>query len=143
MPPFIIPAVLLVSILTIIGAGPIAARLGGWSRLAGTYAASRSFDGRQQLVSGAMGIANYGFSLLLGADSQGFWMGTTGFVRTGHVPLFIPWTDIRATEVPGWVGPRVLVEFSKAPGVVLRLTKKTVLKFKENCGIPQAFKEIA
>ncbi|HJT24295.1 MAG TPA: hypothetical protein VJ873_06940 [bacterium] len=143
MPPFLIPAVLLISILVVIGAGPIAAKLGGWSRLAETYAAVRPFEGRKQLASGAMGAANYGFSLLLGADSQGFSLETTGFVRTGHAPLFIPWAEVKATETFGIFSPRVLVEFSKAPGVVLRLTKKTILELKERSEIPQAFPGIS
>lgn len=143
VPAFIPILAAVLGILVVIGVGPIAARLGGWTLLAQTYAAIRPFGGRKQLASGAMGAANYGFSLLLGADSQGLSLETTGFVRTGHVPLFIPWSDVQAKEVPGLVGPRILVEFAKAPGVVLRLTKKTVLGFKEFCGVPRAFPGIS
>lgn len=143
MPPFFIPIVLLTSILVIIGAGPIAAATGGWKKLEKFYRATTPFEGEKRVMSGAMGIANYGFSLLLGTDARGFSLETTGFVRTGHAPLFIPWTDVRAREVPGLVGPRVLVEFAKAPGVVLRLTKKAVLQLKGISGASQAFPGIA
>jgi len=139
MPPFFIPVLLVTAIVVIVGVGPIAARLGGWKRLEEFYRASSPFEGNKILASGAMGAANYGFSLLLGADARGFSMETTGFVRTGHTPLFIPWSDVQPEEVSGLGGPRVLVEFAKAPGVVLRLRKKTVLELKEKSGSAQAF----
>lgn len=142
MPPLLIPMLLMTlvfSVVVAIGAGPIAAAVGGWGQLANYYRATNPFEGKKRVASGGMGLANYGFSLLLGADARGFSMETTGFVRTGHAPLFIPWSDVKATEASGLFAPRVLVEFSRAPGIVLRLTKKTVLQLKEGAGAPQAF----
>lgn len=136
-------ATVMFSTLLIMGAGPLAAAIGGWKRLAVFYRATEPFEGKKQLASGGMGLASYGFSLLLGVDVRGFSMETTGLVRTGHAPLFIPWSDVQAREVSGLFAPRVFVEFSKAPGVVLRLTKKTVLELKERSGVPQAFPEIS
>lgn len=126
----------------ILGAGPLAAAVGGWNRLAKFYRAPGPFQGAKQVASGAMGLANYGFSLLLGADAGGLSLETTGFVRTGHAPLFIPWTDLQAEEVSGLFGSRVFIGFSKAPGIILRLRKKTVLELKQKTGIPQAFQGI-
>ena len=143
MPPFFIPILILTSIVVIIGVGPIAAAVGGWKRLEGFYRANGPFEGNKIVASGAMGVANYGFSLLLGVDDRGFSMETTGFVRTGHAPLFIPWSDVKTTETPGALVPRVLVEFTKAPGVVLRLRKKTVLELKERAGSAKTFPDIS
>lgn len=138
--PFFVPLLAaFTGILAFLGAGPIAARLGGWSRLAKSYPAAFPFEGKKLLASGAMGPANYGFSLLLGADARGLSLETTGFVRTGHKPLFIPWSDVTAREVSGLFYPRALVGFQKAPGVTLRLPKKTVLELKELAGCADAF----
>jgi len=134
---------LIISVVLVIGAGPIAAAVVGWRKLAEFYKASGPFEGKKIVASGGMGMANYGFSLLLGADALGFSLETTGLVRTGHAPLFIPWSDVKASKTSGLFAPRVFVEFSKAPGIVLRLRKKTVLELKEGAGTPQAFPGIS
>ena len=139
IPPFFIAILLLTITLVLVGVGPIAAALGGWTKLSKLYPAPQTFGGQKIRASGAMGIANYGFSLLLGADSRGLSMQTTGFVRTGHPALFVPWSDIRALEASFFFNWRVFITFSKAPEVVLRLRRETVLKLKELAGAPQAF----
>ncbi len=142
MPPYFIPVLLITVVVILIGTGPMVARLGVWSTLAKVYPAPGPFKGKILLGSGRMGIVNYGFSLQLGADSEGLSLKAVNFIKTGHAPLYIPWKDISAREVEGPFYKRVLVNFQKAPGVVLGMPKSIIIKLKEMTGIPQVFPEI-
>ena len=124
MPPFFIPILLLVFLITLPSAGVIASRAGGWSKLAKVYPDVTHYVGEEIVCSGGMGIANYGFSLLLGGNYSGFSMKVTPWLRLGHEPLFIPWEDLIVEEYQSLFYPRVLISFKKCPGVFLECPKK-------------------
>ncbi len=139
MPPFFVPILLLIVLITLPSAGVLASRVGGWSKLAKVYAALTPYEGETVICSGGMGIANYGFSLDLGGNATGFSLNVTPWLRLGHTPLFIPWEDITAEEFQSLFYPRVLVSFKKYPGVFLRMTKKDALRVRSLPGCEKAF----
>src|SRR5947208_3002249 len=79
----------------------LAARMGGWSKLATAYRTNNAFNGfRFRFASGEMrggpflGLpCNYTFSLTLGSSPAGLYLATLLLIRPGHPPLFIPWRD--------------------------------------------------
>jgi hypothetical protein len=143
MPPFFIPILLLILLITFPGAGFIASRAGGWSKLAEVYPDVAHYVGEETVCSGGMGIANYGFSLLLGGNYSGFSLKVTPWLRLGHEPLFVPWEDLVVEEIRGVFYPRVMIGFKKCPGVFLRMPKKDALKVKALAGNGKAFQNIS
>ncbi len=73
MPPFFIPVLLLITLIALPSAGVVASKTGGWSKLAKVYPDVVSYVGEEVVCSGGMGIANYGFSLLLGGNYTGIY----------------------------------------------------------------------
>ncbi len=72
--------------------------LGGWQRLARSYAAgSRPVTGeRRSGVWGMVGWVSYRFVLTLHFTAEGFFIEVMPLFRIGHPRLFIPWTAISA-----------------------------------------------
>ena len=97
---------LLVLLLVIPSAGVLAARTGGWAKLAECYPSQSPYEGEVILCSGGMGIANYGFSLLVGGNTSGLYLSIAPWLRLGHSPLWVPWEDITAEEFQGLFYPR-------------------------------------
>jgi hypothetical protein len=143
MPPFFIPVLLLITLIALPSAGVVASKTGGWSKLAKVYPDVVSYVGEEVVCSGGMGIANYGFSLLLGGNYTGFSMKVTPWLRLGHEPLFIPWEDLAVEEIQGLFYPRVMISFKKCPGIFLRMPKKDALKVKALAGSAKAFQNIS
>lgn len=142
MPPFFIPMMLLTLLVILPSAGVLASRIGGWSKLAKVYAPLTPYEGETVLCSGGMGLANYGFSLLLGGNSTGLFLNVTPWLRLGHSPLFIPWEDLMVEEFQSLFYPRVLISFKKCPGVYLRMPKKDALKVRNLPGCEMVFQGI-
>jgi hypothetical protein len=139
MPPYFIPGLLLTILITLPTAGVLAAKAGGWAKLAKFYPSLVPYEGERVLCSGGMGMANYGFSLLLGGNAIGLYLNVTPWIRLGHAPLFISWEDITAQEVQSLFYPRLMLSFKKCPGVVLRMPKKDGLKVRSLPGCEKAF----
>src|SRR5581483_6633449 len=116
MPPYFIPILLLSILVTLPSAGVLAALVGGWTKIAKVYPLLTPYEGATIVGSGGMGIANYGYSLVLGGNSAGLYLYVTPWLRLGHSPLFIPWEDITAEEFQSLFYPRVLLGFKKCPG---------------------------
>jgi hypothetical protein len=142
MPPFLIPILLLIPVIILPSAGVLAAYVGGWKKLAKVYPLQTSYEGNTVVGSGGMGIANYGYSLVLGGNAMGFYLYVTPWLRLGHTPLFIPWEDITAEEVQGAFYSRLLLSFKNCPGIYLRMPKKDALKVRDMPGCEKAFKGI-
>lgn len=139
MPPYFIPFLLIVAFVIMPSAGFIASRLGGWSKLAKVYPDAVGYSGDEILCSGGMGVAHYGFSLLLGANYTGLSLKVTPWLRPGHEPLFVPWEDISTEEVQSLFYPRIMISFKNCPGVFLGMPKKDVLKVKAMSSSGKAF----
>ncbi|MGC2164091.1 MAG: hypothetical protein WA634_19495 [Silvibacterium sp.] len=78
--------------------------MGGWHRLAGQYRCEREFDGeRWRFRSGLMRwCTSYRSVLTLGANRDGLYLAVFFLFRLGHPPLFIPWSEITASERRRW-----------------------------------------
>lgn len=96
--------------------------LSGWSSLAHHYRARAPFDLTQTFLgSGRLGLSNYGGCLVFGVNADGLSLKVFFPFRPGHPPLFIPWSDIDASAVEGWIFGYLDLRFRQAPGVRLRV----------------------
>ncbi|HJZ54431.1 MAG TPA: hypothetical protein VKE74_05710 [Gemmataceae bacterium] len=99
--------------------------LGGWGALARHYHHRGGFTGtRRRFCSARLGWSNYGGILTIGTNGEGLYFAVFFLFRPGHPPLFIPWTDVSAEPVKGWVFRYLEFRFAQAPGVVMRVTER-------------------
>ena len=99
------------------------ATLGGWRRLAEAYRLNGPFEGeRWHFRSARMrwGV-NYKNCLTMGANRSGVYLAVLLPFRLAHPPLFIPWSEIGASERKGLVFKYLDFSFQQAPGVRLRV----------------------
>ena len=72
----------------------VLAHLGVWSNLAERYPANAAKEGTAfYMRSGKVGMVNYGSCLTLTVSDSGLRLAVMLPFRTGHPPLFIPWSD--------------------------------------------------
>jgi hypothetical protein len=96
---------------------------GGWGKLARHYRATAPFHGTvRRFRSARIGWSNYGGCLSVGTNPDGLYLAVVFPFRPGHPPLFIPWADVRATPVKGWLTSSFDLRFEKAPRVLVRLS---------------------
>jgi hypothetical protein len=79
--------------------------MSGWQRLAEQFRFDGEFDGEVwSFCSGWLRWgARYGGVLVLGASRSGLYMRTLWFLRLGHPPLLIPWSDLEAEDRTRWL----------------------------------------
>jgi hypothetical protein len=101
-------------------------QLFGWGRLARHYLTREPFTGiKRHFRSGKIGLSNYSGCLTVGTNSEGLYLAVVFLFRPGHPPLFIPWGDVTARVKESWLaGPRLQLRFSRAPRVVLYVSKR-------------------
>jgi hypothetical protein len=100
------------------------ARVGGWSALAASYARAQRPEGTAfRFCSGNFGLASYGGCLWLVSGVRGLDVSVLFLFRPAHPPLFIPWSDLTAHAVRGWVLQQVELGFARQPAVRLRLAR--------------------
>ena len=103
------------------------ARTGGWSALAGSYARSDRPEGTAfRFGSGNLGLASYRGCLWFVSGVRGLHVSVLFLFRPGHPPLFVPWSDVTAHAVRGWVFEHVELGFARQPEVRLRLARSMV-----------------
>ncbi len=67
----------------------------GWARLATHYAIARPPAGEAQpVMCGMVSAATYRGVLRFQPSPDGFYLWVNVLFRTGHPPLFIPWSDV-------------------------------------------------
>ncbi|MGH9380057.1 MAG: hypothetical protein ACRD2Z_05545 [Thermoanaerobaculia bacterium] len=99
--------------------------MGGWQRLAEHYVASARFSGeRFYFCSAQIGYVNYGGCLTLGASPDGLYLAVFPLFRVAHPPLVIPWSDVIARESRRWFFAAVALEFAKANGISVRISRR-------------------
>ena len=112
------------------------ATIGGWRKLAASYATSRQ-SGARTRQSGSVGpwrLQGYNNILHVKATESGLYLATNRLFSVGHKPLLIPWTMVT------WRGhSRVLlasaikldisVPVDGAPPVKLRLKSKNLERY--------------
>ena len=74
----------------------IIATVGGWKKLAGSYAADAPASGVSfNMASARLGLfTSYSHSLRVTVSSTGIHLQPFILMRTGHAPLFIPWDAV-------------------------------------------------
>jgi hypothetical protein len=97
------------------------AAVSGWRRLARAYRLTTPFNGRQWHFRSARmrWSANYSGCLTVGANARGLYLGVLFVFRTGHPPVFVPWSDVRMTAHQGRIFRYLDFTFARAPGVVV------------------------
>jgi len=82
----------------------LAAWMGGWRALAQRFRCEQTFEGeRWPFRSGSMRRGtHYNRVLTLGANREGLYLAVLSVFRVGHPPLFIPWSEITASERRRW-----------------------------------------
>lgn len=106
--------------------------LGGWRRLAKTYAARAEPSGEKlRFQSMRLGLTRYNGALTFVFAAQGLYMAAWGIFRPGHTPLLIPWSDIRYAGAKKivWVTFEVF-EIKANPPVTLQLLPKVAAKLQ-------------
>ena len=99
--------------------------MGGWRALAEHYTAQSPFQGKRFRFRSAQlgGYVNYGGCLTLGAGPHGLYLAVLPFFRMAHPSLVIPWGDISAREARSWLFAAIELQFAKAPGASVRLSR--------------------
>ena len=106
-------------------------RVGGWNVLAGRYLAQQPFAGElQRGCSGRLGFVNYNKCLSLGSNEQGLYLSVPRIFAFAHPPLFIPWSDIRATRDKILWAEIVRFELGSAPATKLQVHRKFIDKLE-------------
>jgi hypothetical protein len=77
-------------------AGYWVALTSGWRLLAKRFRLQGTFTGQKWTMQSARmrWLSQYNNALTVGADSTGLFMATMFLFRTGHPPLFVPWSEI-------------------------------------------------
>src|SRR4051812_33452132 len=93
---FLIPVFVLLVIGGMFYVMPLlVARLGGWARLAENFRATASPTGtRFRHESVRVNSVNYNNGVGIWVTREGFFLVMSPFLRTGHDPLFIPWSEV-------------------------------------------------
>jgi hypothetical protein len=100
-------------------------RLTGWHALAELYPVPAPFMGkphRFQTVWMRWG-SHYGNGVTFGANAQGLYLSVLILLRIGHPPIFIPWSEITASDVPGGLSRRVELRFRRLPKVSITIMR--------------------
>jgi hypothetical protein len=78
--------------------------MSGWRLLAKRFRLQGTFTGQKWTMQSARmrWLSQYNNVLTVGADSTGLFMATMFLFRTGHPPLFVPWSGLLAFGRPGF-----------------------------------------
>ena len=87
------------------------ARLTGWHRLAQAFPATAEPPGTNRHQNG--GVGSIGLVYLKGlmhaaADERGLYLAFPGFLRAGHMPLHVPWSQLRITSEKNLFGLHIV-----------------------------------
>jgi hypothetical protein len=116
--------------------GHLIARVGGWSILSTFYRSPGPFLGKSWRFQSAQTRWSMGYNncLTIGANSQGLYLSILFLFRTGHPPLFIPWTDISIHSKTGRFSRSVEFRFVQAPAIPFRVSELLGRKIAEAAG---------
>lgn len=126
-------------------------RLGGWRRLAAAYPApvpeppprlqpAERVDGNDanhHLINAPThattlrfqslnlrGWAGYNQIVRLEADAHGLHLSMPWFLRLGHAPILLPWTELSASRKRGWFIERVILVTAAEPTISIAISAK-------------------
>jgi hypothetical protein len=118
------------------------ARFGGWTRLAAAYSCREPFQGYQKRFSsgtllGGMFLGmpcDYNGCLTVGANGDGLYLALLPPFRPGHPPLFVPWSEVRASVEKSWLRTCTVFSFDQVPSIRLRLLHRLAQEIVEKAG---------
>jgi len=102
-------------------------KITGWSRLAEKYRTRTKPESKlMQAVQAYWGsVMLAGNIYTIGTTNTGLFLGVLFPFRIGHPPLLIPWHDIRAKKVDGFLKPRVQLTFGNGLSRPFEIYEKT------------------
>jgi hypothetical protein len=94
------------------------ARVSGWRALADAYPLQSDPTGPKLRFQSASlrWSSNYTGIVHMGVNAQGLYLSVFFVFRSGHAPMFIPWSDIR-TESRAGLFPSLTLRFARKPGI--------------------------
>jgi hypothetical protein len=115
--------------------------LSGWRLLAGVYRRSEPVVGnRWRFQSAAMQRfrlmpSNYGGCLTVIVNEDGIEVSVMWLFRIGHPPLFIPWSDVSASEETKlFVFRLVRLDFIQEPSVAMFIDRRLARRIQDSLG---------
>jgi hypothetical protein len=109
--------------------------MSGWFSLGEKFRNRVAFNGKKWWgQSGQMRwLTNYTGCLILGANSQGLYLGALFLFRFMHPPLLVPWGEIRVRRTTRWLfGESVTFTMGHELGVNLRISGKLADKLRKS-----------
>ncbi len=108
-------------------------KITGWSRLAEKYKTRIKPESKLMYAVQAFwgSIMLAGNIYTIGTDRNGLFLGVLLPFRIGHPPLLIPWHEIRAKKVDGFIKPRVQLIFGNGISRPFEVYEKTAKKIEE------------
>src|SRR5262249_2975039 len=95
---------------------------GGWAALAGAYRYAGAFPAtRWRGQDGDVGSEGFENGLTVGADAEGLYLAVVFLFRAGHLPLFIPWTEVSVRREERFLTTFLVFHFRSVPTVPLRV----------------------
>lgn len=114
------------------------AAFSGWKALAVRFRMQQPFSGQQWRWQSAQlrYYVGYNNCLVVGADQAGLFLGATWIVRTGHVPLFVPWNEITLRQIQrSWLmGNIVVLTLGRSEQIPFRIRASLADRLKPAAG---------
>ncbi len=130
-PSWIFAMIVLGEALVLVGLMFLLSRLSGWRALSLVYACERPWDGQKRWMNwGRLRWVGYNGCLVLGQDAQGIYMHVWPFLNIGHVPLFIPRTEMSVKKGKSLFGDYGIISFARVPNVTLALSQRTLARLE-------------
>jgi hypothetical protein len=100
--------------------------MSGWWSLAKAYPHTGHFDGKlRRFRSLKLNWVNVNGAVTIGTNAEGLYLAMFVLFRPGHPPVFIPWEDVSAKVVKGWLWMQYLeLRFAKVPNLRMRISEK-------------------
>ena len=100
--------------------------ISGWGLLARKYRLRGHFDGKRWEVQyGRVGPISIRGGLILGANSEGLYLGMIPLFRPGHPPLLIPWKDTSVPREQSFFLPSMDFQVGSKPSVFLSVSAES------------------
>jgi len=116
----------------------LTSRWSGWSTLADFFRSDTDFRGQKwRMQSAAMRYAmSYNNCLTIGANEEGLYLAMPMFfIRVGHPPLFIPWSEVSASPVTtGWLRGRTRLHLGRDLQIPLTISAALAQKLQMTAG---------
>ena len=110
------------------------ARISGWTTLAKNYLASDRISGKWWYFQSALMKPGFGFRATLNicANLEGLYISSYFPLNFFQPPVFIPWNNIRGSEVKGRLRNWVELRFEKTPSIPFTINTWLANEFEKN-----------